>query len=99
MYRRGLKDHVKDELTRLSNACDINDLSDLIKEAIKIDNSWYDRAMEKKYDGGISGYSGMARSDFRYENRNRTPKRDAYGPMPMELDAIDRKKRQFRGKK
>ena len=94
-----MKDYVKDELTRLSNAYNINDLNNLIKEAIKIDNSWYDRAIEKKYNGGISGYSGMARLDFRYENRTRTPRRDPYGSIPMELDAIDRKKRQFRGKK
>ena len=80
-------------MTRLNNVYNVNDLNDLIKEAIEIDDSWYDRAMEKKYDGGISGYSGMARSDFRYENRNRTLRRDPFGLILIELDAIDRKKR------
>ena len=66
-----MKDYIKDELTRLNNVYNVNDLNDLIKEAIEIDDSWYNRAIEKKYNGGISGYSEIARLDFRYENRNR----------------------------
>ena len=105
MYRRGLKDHIKDELTRLSRSRDLTCLNDLVEESIAIDDDWYDRAMEKKYDGSQRGFSSFEPRGFSHRGRNGRRQRDPYGPMPMELDAFEKKgqskgkKQQFRGKK
>ena len=48
MFRRGLKDHVKDELTR--SGAVLETLSELIKESIDINDKWYERSIEKKYN-------------------------------------------------
>ena len=48
MFRRGLKDYVKDKLTR--SGVVLETLSELIKELIDIDNKWYKRSIEKKHD-------------------------------------------------
>ena len=48
MFRRGLKDHVKDKLTR--SGAILETLSELIKELIDINNKWYERSIEKKHD-------------------------------------------------
>ena len=48
MFRRGLKDYVKDELTR--SGAVLETLSELIKESININNKWYKRSIEKKYN-------------------------------------------------
>ena len=48
MFRRGLKDYVKDELTR--SGATLETLRELIKELIKINDKWYERFIEKKYD-------------------------------------------------
>ncbi|KAM0711445.1 hypothetical protein Q7P35_002185 [Cladosporium inversicolor] len=47
MFRRGLKENVKDELMRNSGIIDSLDV--LIRTAIDIDNKLYERAMEKKH--------------------------------------------------
>ena len=57
-YRRGLKKHVKEELLR--TGARVENLDNLVKEAISIDNKWYDFAIESRYDGGIRGYSGIS---------------------------------------
>ena len=48
MFRRGLKDYIKDELTRSSVVLEI--LSELIKELIDINDKWYKRSIERKYN-------------------------------------------------
>ena len=48
MFRRGLKDYIKDKLTR--SGVVLETLSELIKESINIDNKWYKRSIEKKYN-------------------------------------------------
>ncbi len=48
MFRRGLKDNLKDELMRDSRS--ISDMFDLIMIAINLDDKLYERAMKKRYD-------------------------------------------------
>ena len=62
IYRRGLKEYIKDELLRIGAALKI--LDELMTEAINIDDKWYDRAMEKKRDGGLSEYQGINRLGY-----------------------------------
>lgn len=53
MYRRGLKENVKDELMRFGGVIDT--LDQLIENAIKIDDKLFERSMEKRHNGGTSG--------------------------------------------
>jgi len=48
MFRRGLKDNLKDEIMRDGRS--INDMFDLIEVAIDLDDKLYKRAMKKRYD-------------------------------------------------
>jgi len=48
MFRRGLKDNLKDEIMRDGRT--LSDMSDLIEVAIDLDDKLYERAMEKRYD-------------------------------------------------
>jgi hypothetical protein len=48
MFRRGLKDNLKDELMRDGKS--ISDMFDLIMIVIDLDDKLYERAMEKRYD-------------------------------------------------
>jgi len=48
MFRRGLKDNLKDEIMR--NERFINDMFDLIEVVIDFDDKLYERAMKKRYD-------------------------------------------------
>jgi len=48
MFRRGLKNNLKDELMRDDKS--INDMFDLIMIAIDLDDKLYKRAMKKRYD-------------------------------------------------
>ena len=98
MYRRGLKDNVKDELMRDGRV--IDSMDELTKAAIEIDNKLYERAMEKRYDGGNQGRAGFIpdrpignfrKGGNRFGNGNAN--RDQYGPAPMELDSTERKPR------
>lgn len=57
MYRRGLKENVKDELMRSGG--EIDNLETLIADAIRIDDMLYERAMEKRHImGGGFNYTG-----------------------------------------
>lgn len=47
MYRRGLKENVKDELMRSGSSLDTFD--HLVEEAVDIDDKLYERAMEKRH--------------------------------------------------
>jgi len=48
MFRRDLKDNLKDEIMRDGRF--ISDMFDLIEVAIDLDDKLYERAMEKRYD-------------------------------------------------
>jgi len=48
MFRRDLKDNLKDEIMRDGQF--ISDMFDLIEVAIDLDDKLYERAMEKRYD-------------------------------------------------
>jgi len=48
MFRRGLKDNLKDEIMRDGKF--ISDMFDLIEVVIDLDNKLYERAMKKRYD-------------------------------------------------
>jgi len=48
MFRRDLKNNLKDELMRDDKS--INDMFDLIMIVIDLDDKLYERAMKKRYD-------------------------------------------------
>ena len=52
IYKRGLKENVKDELIRYRGV--INNLEQLIKTTIDIDDKLYKRAREKHYNNPYS---------------------------------------------
>ena len=95
MFRRGLKDNVKDELIRWGG--ELKNLNHLIEAAVELDDKLYERAMEKRYDGPreragtFTGHSSERRGGPRFNNRNHG-KSNYYGPMPMELDFTQRRK-------
>jgi hypothetical protein len=69
IFRRGLKENVKDELIRNSSIIDLLDI--LIRTAIDIDDKLYKRAIEKKHNFNPRG-------TFRFnsgikDNRSRDP--------------------------
>lgn len=74
-YYRGLKEHVKDDLSREDPP---NTLAKMIERAIQIDNRSYERTLEKK---GLYVHEGKTWGSRR---------RDAYGGQPMELDATSK---------
>ena len=97
MFRRGLKENVKDELMRDGRS--IEDLDDLIRATIDIDDKLYERAMERRHDINPRGRSGFIPYNGNKKfnnNRNRT-NNNYYGPMPMELDVTE-PSRQSKGK-
>ena len=90
MYRRGLKENVKDGLMR--SGASLDTLDELQKEAIQIDNNLFER-----YDRGVSGASIIRYQYGRGFNSNYGKRSiDPYGLMPMELNMI--KKGRVRGK-
>jgi hypothetical protein len=48
MFRRGLKNNLKDEIMRDGRS--ISDMFDLIEVIIDLDDKLYERAMKKRYD-------------------------------------------------
>ena len=60
MYRRGLKENVKDELMRTGG--EIRTLEELINEAIEVDDKLYERAMERRHVQGGRTYALPGRS-------------------------------------
>ena len=91
MYKRGLKDNVKDELMRWGG--DIDSLRSLMEAAIELDDKLYERAMEKRYSDPrrsadtFTGPAGYRRGGPRFRNNT-----DSYGTTPMELDSTQRRK-------
>ena len=94
MFKRGLKDNVKDELMRDGRTYET--LTEIMEIAVDLDDKLYERAMEKRYDGGPTSNAGRySARPFRGHNSSK-PKRGSggsyYGPMPMELDFTQRRK-------
>lgn len=95
MFRRGLKDNLKDEIMRDGRS--MSDMTDLIEVAVDLDDRLYERAIEKRYDqphgragtffGPTTGYHAGGSRSNRYSNP------DYRGPAPMELDSTQRRKR------
>ena len=83
MYRRGLKENVKDELMRSGG--EFQTLEQLINEAIEIDDKLYERAMEKRHIMGGRTYA--------------LPGRSGGGGRgdPMELDSTQKRFQKGRG--
>ena len=69
MFRRSLKENVKDELMR--NGRIIDSLDILIRTAIDIDDKLYERAIEKKHNFNPRGTFGFNSSIK--DNRSRDP--------------------------
>jgi hypothetical protein len=65
IYRRGLKENVKDELIRTGEK--IENLDKLIRVIIEIDDNLYERAIERRYDVAPRGKS---RYVLYYSNNN-----------------------------
>ena len=88
MYRRGLKENVKDEIMR--SGASTETLDDMIVEAIRIDDMLYERQMEKRHIlGKPTGYSPRGGTGGYTRDRG----------DPMELDAtIKGKPRGGKGK-
>ena len=81
MYHQGLKDNVKDKLIRTK--AEITNLEDLVKEAIKLDNKLYKRAIKKRHKGGTprQGY-------YKGGSRKKAYQPNLYKHMFIELNTI-----------
>ena len=98
MYRKGLKESIKDELMRYGD--EIDSLDRLIEASIELDDKLYDRAMKKRNQiphgrsGTYEGFGGSYRTqEPSYGKRNNNNySKDYYGPMPMELDLTERRR-------
>ena len=98
MFRRGLKEEVKDELMRWGGVVDT--LEDLVRAAIQLDDALYERRMEKKHGGKPFGRTGYASKGpgFRSGRKGQWSAPVDQGD-PMDLDATDKKWTRGRTKK
>ena len=94
MYRRELKEQIKNELMRDERAYET--LDELIEIFIDLDDKLYERAMKKKYDeesrGRAETYSSRLLSSY-YEESNFDRERHVdghVGIVSMELDSTIR---------
>ena len=77
-FYKGLKDRVKDDIARVNQP---SQLQSMITLAIRIDDRQYEHELEKK-----------GTYNFGKKNRyQKSPKKDQYGMMPMELDATKKR--------
>ena len=103
MFRRGLKENVKDEIMRDDR--EVETLGDIISIAVDLDDKLYKRAIEKRYDriqrGSAGNYIGNRHgSKYRKHRSNQQSSFDSYGLTLMELDSTERRRRYNpRGKK
>ena len=85
IYRRGLKENIKDKFIRSGGVIDT--LDGLIEEVIETNNKLFERSIEKRYN---SGTSGIGRSTFFAKLRNyrydKREQRDPYRYILIELD-------------
>jgi hypothetical protein len=87
MFRRGLKDNVKDELMRDGRAN--KDLDELIRTAIDLDDKLYERRMEKRHDTRVGGSAGyVPRRSWTTKGSTSFDRGD-----PMELDVTHKVKK------
>ena len=64
MFKRGLKENIKDELMRLESLP--KTLRELINAAITIDDKLYERVIERKYDSKVGSINAnKPRDDYR----------------------------------
>jgi len=86
MYKRGLKESVKDELMRYGG--NLSSLNRLIEASIELDDKLYERAIEKRYVGRTQPRARLWRQEKPYNNRRiANDYRD-----PMELDSVQAKR-------
>lgn len=88
-YYDGLKEDIKDEISRKENQPD--SLFDMIEISIKIDNRLFERKLQKR---GQASY----RSNNHTRPNTSARRVDPYGPMPMELDKLQTGPRNFKRK-
>ena len=97
MYRKGLKEPIKNELMRYDD--EIDSLDRLIEASIELDDKLYDRAMKKRNQiphgrsGTYGGFEGSYRTqEPSYGKRNNNYSKNYYEPMPMELNLTKRRR-------
>ena len=87
IFRRGLKKSVKVELIRYSGK--IEDIEDLIKASIDIDDKLYKLTIKERYDyvprSSTRNYRNRTKNRSGYRKRFRL-KSDPYRPELIELD-------------
>ena len=85
-----MKENIKDKLIRTRASLDT--LNKLQKEVIQINDNLFERAIEKRYNGGVSG-AGTARYQYGRSFNSGYSKKSVnpYRLMPMEIDIIKRK--------
>ena len=77
-FYKGLKDRVKDNVVQVNQP---SQLQSMITLAIRIDDRQYERELERK-----------GTYNFGKKNRyQKSPKKDQYGMVPMELDATEKR--------
>lgn len=81
---QGLKDEVKDEITKIPKRPDT--YLKMIEIVVKIDNRLYERKMERQYGGTWKPPIHHQHQHQRRANQG-ARRHDPYSPMPMELDA------------
>ena len=84
-FYKGLKDRVKDNVAQVNRP---SQLQSMITLAIQIDDWQYERELEKK-----STYNFGKKDSYQ-----KSPKKDQYGIVPMELDAIKKRNQSPRKK-
>ena len=77
-FYKGLKDRVKDNVARVNRP---SQLQSMVTLAIRINDRQYKRKLERK------GTYNFGKKD-RYQ---KSPKKDQYGMVPMELDATEKR--------
>ena len=82
-FYKGLKDRVKDDVAQVNRP---SQLQSMITLAIQIDDQQYERELERK------GTYNFGKKD-RYR---KSPKKDQYGMVPMELDATEKRNQSHR---
>jgi len=92
MFRRGLKNNLKDELMRDDRS--ISDMFDLIMIVIDLDDKLYERAMKKRYDQFRERARTFFESTIEYQqdqfrfNKQKYSNSDYCGSASMKLNSI-----------
>ena len=93
MFRKGLKNNVKNELLRYKRI--INSINNLICASIKVDNKLYKQAIKKKFNNPrkkartYTGYLAYKKKVLQKNVKNNRFKNPNYiKPIPIKLDFI-----------